>query len=90
MDKKDVYIGYVGEKKTYDSGVVKYPISFKIEQLEEMKKYATAAGNVNVDFVIKIDGAAFTSVFNPRAAGGNYSNSNASKAVETKESDMPF
>jgi hypothetical protein len=55
-----------------------------------MKKYATAAGNVNVDFVIKIDGAAFTSVFNPRAAGGNYSNSNASKAVETKESDMPF
>ena len=65
QQRKDVYIGYVGDRKEYDSGVVKYSISFKEAQLDEMKKYLTGAGNVNVDFVIKTDGTAFTSVFNP-------------------------
>ena len=63
-------MGYVGERKEFDSGVVKYNISFKEDQLDEMKKYLTSAGNVNVDFIIKSDGTAFTSVFNPRANGG--------------------
>ena len=49
QQKKDVYIGYVGDKKTYDSGVSKYPISFRVEQLEEMKKFASEAGNVNME-----------------------------------------
>ena len=39
QEKKDIYIGFVGDKKEYDSGVVKYDISFKEAQLEELKKY---------------------------------------------------
>ena len=91
MDKKDVYIGYVGELKSYDSGVQKYPLSFKIEQLDELKKYATSSGNVNIDMVIKKDGGAFMSVFNPRAADNSkYSKSNANRKLEASNSDLPF
>lgn len=88
--KKDLYIGYVGERKEFDSGVVKYSISFKEAQLDEMKKYLTGAGNVNVDFIIKTDGTAFTSVFNPRANGTKYSNSQANQTVAQGNSDLPF
>jgi hypothetical protein len=87
--KKDVYIGYVGERKEYDSGVVKYSISYKEAQLDELKKYLTSAGNVNVDLIIKPDGSAFTSVFNPRAAGTN-TNSRANQTVAQGSSDLPF
>jgi hypothetical protein len=90
QQKKDVYIGYVGERKEFDSGVVKYSISFKEAQLDEMKKYLTGAGNVNVDFIIKTDGTAFTSVFNPRANGTKYSNSQANQTVAQGNSDLPF
>ena len=54
-----------------------------------MKKYLTGAGNVNVDFVIKTDGTAFTSVFNPRANGTN-TQSQANKTVSEASSDLPF
>jgi hypothetical protein len=90
QQKKDVYIGYVGDRKEFDSGVVKYSISFKEAQLDEMKKYLTGAGNVNVDFIIKTDGTAFTSVFNPRANGTKYSNSQANQTVAQGSSDLPF
>jgi hypothetical protein len=90
QQKKDVYIGYVGERKEFDSGVVKYSISFKEAQLDEMKKYLTGAGNVNVDLIIKTDGTAFTSVFNPRANGTKYSNSQANQTVAQGNSDLPF
>ena len=90
QQKKDVYIGYVGERKEFDSGDVKYSISFKEAQLDEMKKYLTGAGNVNVDFIIKTDGTAFTSVFNPRANGTKYSNSQANQTVAQGNSDWPF
>ena len=89
QQRKDVYIGYVGDRKEYDSGVVKSSISFKEAQLDEMKKYLTGAGNVNVDFVIKTDGTAFTSVFNPRANGTN-TQSQANKTVSEASSDLPF
>lgn len=90
QQKKDVYIGYVSERKEYDSGVVKYGISYKESQLDEMKKYLTSAGNVNVDFVIKTDGSAFVSVFNPRANGTKYANSQANQTVAQGNSDLPF
>ena len=90
QQKKDVYIGYVGDRKEFDSGVVKYSISFKEAQLDEMKKYLTGAGNVNVDLIIKTDGTAFTSVFNPRANGTKYSNSQANQTVAQGNSDLPF
>lgn len=90
MEKKDVYIGYVGEKKAYESGVVKYPLSFKIDQIDELKKYQTASGNINIDLVIKADGGAFMSVFNPRAATGEkYTASRSGQASVTTE-DVPF
>jgi len=87
--KKDLYIGYVGERKEFDSGVVKYSISFKEAQLDELKKYLTSAGNVNVDFIIKNDGTAFTSVFNPRAKGTN-TQSRANQTVAQGSNDLPF
>ena len=46
QQSKGVYMGYVGERKEFDSGVIKYNISFKEDQLDEMKKYLTSAGNV--------------------------------------------
>lgn len=91
MDKKDVYIGYVGDKKAYESGVVKYPLSFKIDQIDELKKYQTANGNINIDLVIKKDGGAFMSVFNPRAASGDkYTASRAGNSAAATSEDVPF
>jgi hypothetical protein len=87
--KKDNYIGYVGDRKEFDSGVVKYSISFKEAQLDEMKKYLTSAGNVNIDFVMKTDGTAFTSVYNPRANGTN-APSRANQTVAQGKDDLPF
>ena len=88
MEKKDIYIGYVGELKSYESGVRKYSISFKSEQLDELKKYLTARGSVNLDFVIKQDDSAFISVFNPHAAGS--SKTAAAKAKIGADEDLPF
>tara|TARA_R110000772_G_scaffold12395_1_gene37870 strand:+ start:469 stop:735 length:267 start_codon:yes stop_codon:yes gene_type:complete len=86
-EEKNVYIGYVSEMKTYEpSGVKKWGISFKADQLDELKKYLTKSGNVNMDLVVKSDGAAFISVFNPRAT--NTYNSSASN-VKTEEA-LPF
>ena len=87
MEKKDIYIGYVGELKSYDSGVRKYSISFKAEQLDELKQYLTARGSVNLDFVIKKDDSAFISVFNPHAAGAKPA---AAKAAAGADDDLPF
>jgi hypothetical protein len=87
MEKKDIYIGYVGELKSYDSGVRKYSISFKSEQLDELKQYLTARGSVNLDFVIKTDDSAFISVFNPKAAS---TKPGASKAPAGADDDLPF
>ena len=93
MEKKDIYIGYVGELKSYDSGVRKYSISFRSEQLDELKQYLTQRGSVNLDFVIKADDSAFISVFNPNAAGAKSgaSKPTASKAkVSANDDDLPF
>tara|TARA_R110001583_G_scaffold23353_4_gene86395 strand:+ start:12124 stop:12390 length:267 start_codon:yes stop_codon:yes gene_type:complete len=85
-EKKEVYIGYVGEMRKYDSGVVKFPLSFKLDQLDELKKYATQGGNVNIDLVVKTDGAGFLSVFNPRAVN-TYKKAEDTKPTETA---LPF
>jgi len=92
MEKKDIYIGYVGELKTYDSGVRKYSISFRSEQLDELKKYLTARGSVNLDFVIKTDDSAFMSVFNPSTAkpAGQGGKPAQSKRVAANDDDLPF
>ena len=87
MEKKDIYIGYVGEMKSYDSGVRKYSISFREEQLDELKQYLTQRGSVNLDFVIKKDDSAFISVFNPSAAKPSAS---AAKARVGVDDDLPF
>lgn len=90
--KKDVYIGYVADRQEFDSGVAKYQISFKEAQLDELKKYLTSMGNVNMDFVIKTDGSAFLSVFNPRAKDNQkYSNSQSNQTANAETtSDLPF
>ena len=96
QEKKDIYIGFVGDKKEYDSGVVKYDVSFKEAQLEELKKYVTQSGNVNMDFVIKSDGNAFLSTFNPRAPKNqmyakNEQNTTVAAADTAKAgADLPF
>lgn len=88
MEKKDIYIGFVGELKSYDSGVRKYSISFKSEQLDELKQYLTARGSVNLDFVIKKDESAFISVFNPHAPVANKPAYASNKVVASD--DLPF
>jgi hypothetical protein len=91
MEKKDIYIGYVGELKTYDSGVRKYSISFRSEQLDELKQYLTQRGSVNLDFVIKTDDSAFMSVFNPNAAKpAGQGGKPAAKKVTANDDDLPF
>lgn len=91
MEKKDIYIGYVGELKTYDSGVRKYSISFRSEQLDELKQYLTQRGSVNIDFVIKTDDSAFMSVFNPNAAKpAGQGGKPAAKKVTANDDDLPF
>jgi len=91
MEKKDIYIGYVGELKTYDSGVRKYSISFRSEQLDELKKYLTSRNSVNIDFIIKTDDSAFMSVFNPNAAKpAGQGDKPAPKRVTAKDDDLPF
>ena len=91
MEKKDIYIGYVGEMKSYDSGVRKYSISFRSEQLDELKQYLTQRGSVNIDFVIKTDDSAFMSVFNPNAAKpAGQGGKPAAKKVTANDDDLPF
>jgi hypothetical protein len=91
MEKKDIYIGYVGELKTYDSGVRKYSISFRSEQLDELKQYLTQRGSVNIDFVIKTDDSAFMSVFNPNTAKpAGQGGKPAAKKVTANDDDLPF
>lgn len=68
MEKKDIYIGFVGDVKLYESGTRKYAISFKASQLEELKGYLTEKNQVQLDFVIKPDDGAFISVYNPHTA----------------------
>tara|TARA_R110002126_G_scaffold19043_3_gene71966 strand:- start:13928 stop:14209 length:282 start_codon:yes stop_codon:yes gene_type:complete len=82
-----VYMGYVGDRKTYDSGVAKYSITFKPEQVQELLKYKTAADRINCDFVIKTDGTAFLSVFDPNDPENQ--KFMKAKTAEVKE-DLPF
>ena len=85
MEKKDIYIGYVGEVKVFESGVRKYPISLKASQLEELKGYLTEKNQVQLDFIIKTDDGAFISVFNPHTAPPKKASVGAAAA-----DDLPF
>jgi hypothetical protein len=63
-DKKNVYMGYAEGPK------VQQNISFKVDQLDELKKYATQAGNVNLTVVTHYNRdekktSSFISVYNP-------------------------
>ena len=64
------------EQKTYSSDIIGfaeagkfggYRISFKVEQLEELKKYANQKGYVNLDVKDTKSGKPLCTVFNPRA-----------------------
>lgn len=91
MEEKNVYIGFVGDHKVFDSGVQKWPLSFKLDQLDELKKYATNGGNVNIDLVIKTDGGAFLSTFNPRSPENQkYVKNNATETVAAQDESLPF
>tara|TARA_R110001592_G_scaffold259714_1_gene523734 strand:- start:3318 stop:3584 length:267 start_codon:yes stop_codon:yes gene_type:complete len=84
------YIGYVSDRKVYESGVVKYSITWKPEQVQELLKYKTAADRVNCDFVIKTDGTAFLSVFDPNdPENQKYMKAKTEEVKEVKE-DLPF
>lgn len=85
MEKKDIYIGYVGDVKVFESGVRKYNISFKASQLEELKGYLTEKNQVQLDFIIKADDGAFISVFNPHAAPPK-----KAPVVAAAADDLPF
>lgn len=84
-----LYFGYVGDRKTYDSGIVKYPVTIKLEQLDELKKYVTQAQRINLDFVIKQDGSAFISIFDPNDPDNKKYQKQEQKTVFTQD-DVPF
>jgi hypothetical protein len=63
-EKKNVYMGYAEGPK------IQQNISFKVDQLDELKKYATQAGNVNLTVVTHYSRdekgtKSFISVYNP-------------------------
>jgi|SaaInl25SG_5_DNA_1037380.scaffolds.fasta_scaffold13315_2 hypothetical protein len=63
-DKKNIYMGFAEGPK------IQQNISFKVDQLDELKKYATQAGNVNLTVVTHFNRdekvtKSFISVYNP-------------------------
>jgi hypothetical protein len=63
-DKKNIYMGFAEGPK------IQQNISFKVDQLDELKKYATQAGNVNLTVVTHFNrdekaSKSFISVYNP-------------------------
>jgi hypothetical protein len=89
--------------KTYTSDIIGftepgkfggYRVSFKIEQLEELKKYANAKGYVNLDIRDAKSGKPMCTVFNPRAAAAQQSGGapvqSAPKQPTLSADDLPF
>lgn len=63
-DKKNIYMGFAEGPK------IQQNISFKVDQLDELKKYATQAGNINLTVVTHFNrdekvSKSFISVYNP-------------------------
>tara|TARA_R110000803_G_scaffold63964_5_gene124725 strand:+ start:3753 stop:4007 length:255 start_codon:yes stop_codon:yes gene_type:complete len=82
-DKKNIYMGYAEGPK------IQQNISFKIDQLDELKKYATKAGNVNLTIVTHYNrdekaSKAFISVYNP------HEDRTEGYAPKTPAGDLPF
>ena len=83
----NVYIGYAETPR------IQQNVSFKLDQLDELKKYATSSGNINLTVVTtynrdKKEANSFVSVYNPHA--------NAQQPVQqayqptTPSGDLPF
>ena len=90
--------------KTYTSDIIgfvdagkfegQYKVSFKVEQLEELKKYATQKGYVYLDIKKTMAGKPICTVFNPRAAAAQQSGGapvqSAPKQPTLAADDLPF
>ncbi len=82
-DKKNIYIGFAETPR------IQQNVSFKLEQLDELKKYATNAGNINLTVVTiynREDRSAksFISVYNP------HEQQTQSFAPKSTGGDLPF
>jgi len=82
-DKKNVYMGFAETPR------IQQNISFKIDQLDELKKYATQAGNINLTVVTTYNNKekvakSFISVYNP------HEDKTEGFAPRTPAGDLPF
>jgi hypothetical protein len=70
MENNTPRYGFVEEPYIPEGGKVarKYKISFKVEQLEALKQFATSKGNVYVEVVDLREGKPFLSVWDPSSA----------------------
>ena len=87
----NVYIGFAETPR------IQQNVSFKLEQLDELKKYATNSGNINLTVVTtykryKKEANSFVSVDNPHANAQQPVQQTQSQSFQptTSEGDLPF
>ena len=94
MENNTPRYGFVEEPYIPEGGKVarKYKVSFKVEQLEALKQFATPKGNVYVEIVELREGKPFLSVWDPKAAP--YKDSKKTYAPRQEQpqpaNDLPF
>lgn len=95
MENNTPRYGFVEEPYIPEGGKVarKYKVSFKVEQLEALKQFATSKGNVYVEIVDLREGKPFLSVWDPNSApkkSGNGSGYAPRQAKPQPSNDLPF
>jgi hypothetical protein len=94
MENNTPRYGFVEEPYIPEGGKVarKYKISFKVEQLEALKQFATAKGNVYVEVVDLREGKPFLSVWDPASAPQKGSGKTYAprQAQPQAANDLPF
>lgn len=94
MERKSY--GYVDQPQYPEGGKVKMRVnlSFKVDQLEELKKLVTPAGNVRMTVVIQHEGNPFLDVYDPskpKYDGSKKQQTNSFKAQAVQQQDdLPF
>lgn len=93
METNTPRYGFVEEPYIPEGGKVarKYKISFKVEQLEALKQFATSKGNVYVEIVDLREGKPFLSVWDPASAPQKSAGKSTYAPRQAQPSgDLPF
>jgi hypothetical protein len=92
MENNTPRYGFVEEPYIPEGGKVarKYKVSFKVEQLEALKQFATTKGNVYVEIVDLREGKPFLSVWDPNSAPKKAGGSTYKAPQAQPSNDLPF